>query len=60
MAGAEYGGRGVDQRGTMPWLTYQEPNGDVVYGGKRLGDAPSGSGTGWTSSSFASWRHAGG
>ena len=52
--------RGVDQRGTMPWLTYQEPNGDVVYGGKRLGDAPSGSGTGWTSSSFASWRHAGG
>jgi len=51
---------GVDQRNTIPWLTYQAPNGDVVYGGERLGAAPQGSGLGWTSRSFAWWRNAGG
>jgi hypothetical protein len=56
----DWGRPGVDQRDTIPWLTYQEPNGDVIYGGERLGDAPQVSGVGWTSRSFASWRHAGG
>jgi hypothetical protein len=51
---------GVDQRDTIPWLSYQEPNGDVIYGGQPLGDAPQGSGLGWTSRSFAWWRNAGG
>ena len=51
---------GVDQRDTIPWLTYQEPNGNVIYGGERLGDAPAGSGGGWTSRAFAGWRQAGG
>lgn len=51
---------GIDQRDTIPWLTYQQADGDVVYGGKRLGDAPQGSGSGWTSRSFASWRQVGG
>jgi hypothetical protein len=31
---------GVDQQGTIPWLTYQDAKGRVVYGGKRLGAAP--------------------
>jgi hypothetical protein len=30
----------VNQRGTIPWLTYQDGKGRVVYGGKRLGKAP--------------------
>jgi uncharacterized tannase-like protein DUF6351 len=51
---------GTDQRDTIPWLTYQEPNGDVIYGGERLGDAPQGSGSGWTTGSFGWWRTAGG
>jgi hypothetical protein len=49
-----------DQRDTIQWLTYQQPNGDVVYGGQRLGAAPGGSGAGWTSASFDSWQRAGG
>ncbi len=31
---------GVDQRGTIPWQTYQRADGKVVYGGKPLGAAP--------------------
>ena len=31
---------GVDQTGAIPWLTYQDANGDVVYGGTPLGDPP--------------------
>jgi hypothetical protein len=50
---------GVDQRDTIPWLTYQDPKGDVVYGGERLGPAPHGSGDGWTSATFSSWRDPG-
>jgi hypothetical protein len=49
---------GVSQTGTTPWLTYQDADGGVVYGGKPLGPAPAGSGTGWTGSSFDSWRDA--
>jgi hypothetical protein len=47
---------GVDQRPTIPWLTYQNQDGDVVYGGRPLGPAPDGSGEGWTSPSFGGWR----
>jgi hypothetical protein len=46
---------GVDQQPTIPWLTYQNANGSVVYGGKRLGAAPADSGGGWASSSFDGW-----
>jgi hypothetical protein len=35
-----YNVRGVDQRGTIPWLTYQHPNGNVIYGGQPLGPPP--------------------
>lgn len=32
--------RAVLQRGTVPWLTYQDADGEVVYGGRPLGAAP--------------------
>jgi hypothetical protein len=31
---------GVDQQGTIPWQTYQDANGDVIYGGTPLGPVP--------------------
>jgi len=47
---------GPAQTGTIPWQTYQSGgSGDVVFGGKPLGPAPSGSGTGWSSTT---WRQA--
>jgi Tannase-like family of unknown function (DUF6351) len=48
---------GVSQQNTVPWRTYQNDGagGAVVYGGKALGRAPSRSGEGWTSASFAGW-----
>jgi hypothetical protein len=46
---------GVDQQPTIPWQTYQDSAGSVVYGGTPLGAAPAGSGSGWTSGSFAGW-----
>ena len=48
----------MDQQGAIPWQTYQDPAGAVVYGGSPLGAAPAGSGGGWTSRSFAGWRDA--
>jgi hypothetical protein len=36
----DYSKRGVDQQATIPWLTYQNAAGKVVYGGKPLGAAP--------------------
>lgn len=47
---------GIDQHGAVPWLSYQDGGGDVVYGGRRLGRAPLGSGAGWTSPAFGTWR----
>ena len=47
---------GIDQAGAIPWQTYQDGSGNVVYGGRALGPAPAGSGGGWTSAAFASWR----
>jgi hypothetical protein len=46
---------GVDQRPTIPWQTYQDASGKVIYGGKPLGPAPAGSAGGWTSPSFGEW-----
>ncbi|MFL5896685.1 MAG: DUF6351 family protein [Thermoleophilaceae bacterium] len=31
---------GVDQAGTVPWRTYQDAKGNVIYGGEPLGPAP--------------------
>jgi hypothetical protein len=47
---------GVDQHPAIPWQTYQDAAGDVIYGGKPLGPAPANSGGGWTSPPFAGWR----
>jgi len=52
----DWGVAGVDQADTIPWQTYQDASGNVVYGGQPLGPAPAGSGGGWTSAAFASWR----
>jgi Tannase-like family of unknown function (DUF6351) len=49
---------GIGQQPTIPWQTYQDDGGGVVYGGEPLGVAPKGSGGGWTSPAFASWRAA--
>ena len=46
---------GVDQRPTIPWRTYQDANGKVIYGGSSLGAAPAGSGGGWAAPAFSSW-----
>jgi hypothetical protein len=31
---------GVAQQSTIPWQTYQRPNGRVIYGGRPLGPPP--------------------
>jgi Tannase-like family of unknown function (DUF6351) len=45
---------GIGQQPTIPWQTYQNADGSVIYGGKPLGPAPSGSGGGWMGSVFRS------
>lgn len=52
--------RGVAQQATVPWQTYQRnaKGTRVIYGGRSLGRAPRGSGGGWTSPAFRSWRAA--
>jgi hypothetical protein len=36
----DYSRKGVAQRGAIPWLTYQDAKGRVIYGGKPLGKPP--------------------
>ena len=36
----DYSVPGVDQKGATPWLTYQNAQGHVVYGGAPLGPPP--------------------
>jgi hypothetical protein len=36
----DYAKAGVSQRGAVPWLTYQNRRGRVIYGGKRMGRRP--------------------
>jgi hypothetical protein len=43
---------GVSQQGTIPWQTYQDAEGSVVYGGVPLAPPPPGSGAGWASPAF--------
>ncbi len=43
---------GVSQQPTVPWLTYQDAQGSVIYGGKSLPPAPANSGSGWASPAF--------
>ncbi|HVT34383.1 MAG TPA: DUF6351 family protein [Nevskiaceae bacterium] len=43
---------GVSQQGTIPWQTYQDDSGAVIYGGTALPAAPAHSGSGWASPAF--------
>lgn len=43
---------GVSQQKTIPWLIYQDRNGNVVYGGTPLPAASANDGSGWTSPAF--------
>jgi hypothetical protein len=36
----DFSKRGVAQQGTVPWMTYQDAQGKVIYGGRPLGRAP--------------------
>src|SRR4051794_20345818 len=51
----DYSKPGIGQQPTVGWQTYQSSDGGNVYGGKPLGAAPTGSGTGWNSASFNDW-----
>jgi hypothetical protein len=37
---------------SLPWLTYQDESGDVIYGGIPLPPAPVGVSSGWVSDAF--------
>ncbi len=37
---SDYTKPGVSQQGAVPWLTYQNRRGRVIYGGRRLGKRP--------------------
>ena len=43
---------GVSQQGTIPWQTYQDAAGAVIYGGVALPAAPQSSGGGWAGAAF--------
>ena len=45
---------GVNQQPTIPWQTYQDRNGSVIYGGTALPPPPAGSGIGWSAPAFRS------
>ncbi len=47
---------GVGQQVTVPWLTYQKKDGQVIYGGAALPARPTNSGQAWMSASFAGSR----
>lgn len=44
---------GVAQQPTVAWQTYQDSQGNVIYGGTALPPAPTSSGQGWASPAFA-------
>jgi hypothetical protein len=43
---------GVSQQPTIPWQTYQDAQGNVIYGGQALPAPPANSGGGWASPVF--------
>ncbi len=48
----DFGKPGVSQQATIPWQTYQDAQGSVIYGGLTLPPAPANSGGGWASPAF--------
>lgn len=55
----DYSKAGVGKQDTVPWLTYQDCHGKVIYGGQPLGAAPANSGNGWNSRAFDGWQQSG-
>lgn len=43
---------GVGEQPTIPWQTYQDASGKVIYGGQAMPPPPSNSGGGWSASAF--------
>ncbi len=48
----DYSQPGVSKQKTVPWLVYSDDQGNAVYGGKPLLEAPEYSGLGWASPAF--------
>lgn len=48
----DYSKPGVSFQGTIPWMSYSNEQGAVVYGGEPMPPAPTNSGLGWMSESF--------
>ena len=48
----DYSQPGVGSQKTVPWLTYQDSKGKVVYGGTPLPPPPANSGDGWAAPAF--------
>jgi hypothetical protein len=48
----DYSKPGVSQQPTIPWQTYQNADGSVIYGGTPLPPAPANSGGGWAGPAF--------
>ncbi|MES2488169.1 MAG: DUF6351 family protein [Pseudomonadota bacterium] len=51
----DYSKPGVSQQGTIPWQTYQKPNGKVIYGGTPLPTIPANSAAGWAGPAFSGY-----
>ncbi|TAM21201.1 MAG: hypothetical protein EPN60_18820 [Nevskiaceae bacterium] len=48
----DYSKPGVSQQGTIPWLSYQGPLNQVIYGGTPMPPAPADSGESWAGPAF--------
>ncbi len=48
----DYSQPGVSFQDTIPWMTYADELGDVIYGGEPLPPTPANSGSGWMDPSF--------
>lgn len=48
----DYTKPGVSFQGTIPWMTYSDDMGDVIYGGEALPARPENSGEGWMNPNF--------
>jgi hypothetical protein len=49
----DYSKPGISQQGTIPWMTYQNELGTVIYGGIPLPPVPANSGSGWARPAFS-------
>jgi hypothetical protein len=52
----DFSKRGVDQQGTVPWQTYQDASGRVIYGGRPMGPPPRSEPAKWRPGHVKRWR----